>query len=118
MSAPMTITMDTLAETIRVRREALGLRLAELAAASVVSEQTVGNLEQRYGIVKAPNLRTLARVIGALGGRIAIEWNPPQAIRPCTATAHDDPPHGPSAPCTTTPPRRPQRRRGDSRGHQ
>ncbi len=59
---------------LRVRREALGLSLDDAARSSGVEGSALAKLER--GANPNPTVRTLARVAHALGGRIAIGFEP------------------------------------------
>jgi transcriptional regulator with XRE-family HTH domain len=63
--------MDEIAAALDARRHEQGLTLAEVADRSGCHRQHVW-----YGLAgkRRPTLRTLLRLVNAMGGRVVIEW--------------------------------------------
>jgi DNA-binding XRE family transcriptional regulator len=71
---PLDVDLAPVGRALRARREALGLSLDDAARSSGVERSALAKIER--GANPNPTIGTLARVARALGGRVAIEFEP------------------------------------------
>jgi DNA-binding XRE family transcriptional regulator len=71
---PVDVDLAPVGRALRARREALGLSLDDAARSSGVERSALAKIER--GANSNPTIGTLARVARALGGRVAIGFEP------------------------------------------